>query len=110
MKPPLANATLTSIAGGGTSEDYDTGPGADTARWTGSVDAYLQERLEAQVAGQQLDAVDVSRLVVPLAEGLNARRGDTVTYSYGGETFSRTVQHLEQYRIFGTVSLWFYNG
>ena len=106
---PLVNATLTQIAGGGSSEDYDSPAGADTARWSGTADAYVDEHMESQVTGQSLDAIDVTRLVVPLTPGSQAQRGDTVTYTYGGQTVSRTVQHMWQYWLFGTVAYFFFN-
>lgn len=108
MRPPLVNATLTAIKGGGAAEDYDTAAGADTNRWAGSADAYVDEQMLENVGPNGLDQVAATRLVVPFAQGELVQRGDTVVYTYDGQSFARTAKNLQQFKLFGTVSVWMF--
>ena len=102
---PLVNATLTKIAGGGTTEDYDTAAGTDTQRLAGSEDAYVVEDLLSEVSYGRLDQVEFTLVVVLLAVGALVLRGDTISFDHAGQTRSRTVRAVEQRRLMGTVRL-----
>lgn len=102
--PPLVNATLTKIEGGGTSDDWDQPAGADTTRWTGTANAYLDEKILTEVNGNALDEIKQTRLVVPLDIGDLAVRGDTVTYTQGANTFVRTVRDIQHFRTAITLT------
>ncbi len=105
---PLVNATLERIAGGGTSEDYDAPEGADSERWAGKMGVYLREEILTNVNGERRDEVKATRLTVPLALGDLTERGDSITYHYAGESVTRTVRNLEEFRIVGTATFTFW--
>lgn len=91
---PATNATLTSVAGGGTTEDYDQPAGTDTTRWTGSTGIYVVEELLTQLRdGSSVDELNHTRLYLPLDVGGVVQRGDTLTYDRGGTQtrIARTV-------------------
>jgi hypothetical protein len=110
---PQANAQLTSIAGGGLSED-DGGSyvaGADTPKWTGLVDAYVHEEVLATAGADGLDDAKLTYIVIP--GGLPVSEpiipADTVSFTYAGQSVTRIVQrvathslpsHLKTTRIF----------
>lgn len=106
---PLVNATLERIAGGGTSEDYDTPAGTDAERWAGEEDAYLREELLTVTIGERRDEVQATRVTVPLSPGELATRGDSITYTYADEQVTRTLRSIEVFRIYGTVRLTFWD-
>lgn len=98
-----ANAQLVAIAGGGTSEDYDTAAGADTAKWAGRAPAYLVDRVRTSVEGGRLDVVKETFVVV--SPGLPIETGDTLTLRQGADTITRVVRDVEEHRVAGTARL-----
>jgi len=109
----MVNATVTLIVGGGAAEDYDSLAGADTQRWAGSQGGYVREEILSEVTsggqGGTLTEVRVTRLAVDLALADLVQRGDSVTYTYAGETATRTVRSLARYRMVGTATLTFWD-
>lgn len=94
---PQTNATLTQLAGGGGSEDFDQVAGVDPARWSGSVDAYYQERRD-RVYGDNITSVVLRRslIVANSALPLDVEEGDTVTFRFRGQLRSGRVQLIER--------------
>src|SRR5262249_55740258 len=95
--PPLVNATLTKIAGGGSIEDYDAVAGPDTERWSGAAPAYLDDELFTVQSGADVSEVQRSRLVVAVTGGELAQPGDTLTFSYRGHSHDRIVRDLHHF-------------
>lgn len=109
---PYRNATLTSIAGGGTIEDFDTPAGSDTPRWQGSLGIYVADEVsEERVArsvrqasgGRVVDELVSTRLEIPYDIGRLAQRGDTMTYSFEGSTHQRAVRDIIRSEAVGRV-------
>lgn len=95
MSLPQRNATLTKVARGGTSEDYDAPEGADPTAWEGSSDCYVGERRATLTEGRVLNR---ERVVYALVPGtLDVRVGDTITYRRddAGEPESRDVRAVK---------------
>ena len=103
------NATLTLIAGAGTTDDWNTGPGADTTRWTGSTAVRVHDRVEVETAQGRVDVLSVTEMVTPRSIGELAQIGDTVTYSWDGATYSREVEQSRVRDIGDTARLWLKN-
>lgn len=105
---PLANAQLLEVAGGGFSEDYRRQPASDTPKWSGQVDAFLEERQNTKVGKDAKDELTASTLTIP-AGLADVRRGDSVTYRHNGTSFTRRVQNLAQRELIGTTRLEFFD-
>lgn len=109
MRLPATNATLTELAGGGTSANYDQDASAGTPTWSGSESAYLVEKLTSIYNAERgaLDRVRQSYLVVPYELVAFAVLGGTATFTNGdGNSQTRTVQNVERHEIAGTARLW----
>lgn len=108
-----ANATLTGIADGGFSEDYDQPAGSTTAKWTGSLPVYYSERTERLAATstgtstQSAVATDVivSRSVTIFQPPLTIEQGDIVTIDLDGEIISGSVRAVARRAITVVVQL-----
>ena len=108
---PRSNARLTQIAGGGTIEDFSEAAGADTARWTGSVAAYVVERVLSEVSasgqdrarGARLD--EAKRVYLTVPHGLPVELGDTVIYTHEGVSVERKVRDIERHQLVGLTRL-----
>lgn len=89
---PQRNATVTLVASGGTSEDYDVAAGADAAEWTGEADAWLHDKVELMSNGTGgRDLVRRTYLVVPGQLGRRIDSGDNVTFTPDNEA-ERTAE------------------
>jgi len=94
---PQHNATLTAVASGGTSEDYDTPASGDTPDWQGEADAWFHDRRTLStntggVAGSgEADLVRRTYLVVPaeLAEVIEV--GKSLTFRADRDGLERTL-------------------
>lgn len=96
MRLPQANATLTAVSGGGLSED-DGGSytgSADSAKWTGSADAYVSEEVLTDVDATGLNEAKRTFIVIPgdLQPTFVLRPEDTVTYTYAGASHTREIE------------------
>lgn len=105
---PVGNVTLTKIAGGGSSEDYDAPEGADPERWSGSEPAYLNEEVLTDLAGGELNQVSRSQLTYPRSLPV-AHRDDVLTYTQDGNSVTRRVQGVEDWSTIGSVRVSFFN-
>lgn len=102
---PFTNAVLSSIAGGGSAEDYDTAAGAPTARWTGTLGVYVAEELQEAVAGGGLAVTEVvtDRVEIPHAIGQLVQRGDTLTFTYEDVVQTRKARDIIRSAAVGRV-------
>jgi hypothetical protein len=114
--PPLVNATLTKIEGGGFVDDYRDGEGADTTKWTGESGCYVEEKVGLQ---RGLDANRTTRgredIVHATKVMLDGRlpepvTGDHITFEWNGGSARREVWDVESElfaaaRLFTTVWL-----
>lgn len=91
---PHSNATLTKVAGGGTSEDYDAPAGADTQKWAGRVGVYVQERTERVTVQAGSDVIVGRVAVVPAGLPVTFEQGDTLTLDFRGATVTETVRAI----------------
>jgi hypothetical protein len=104
---PAANATITRIAGGGVSEDFDRPAGPDTVRWQGEADAYRSQRTEQVARVDTLDIVTTTTVVVPIDIAQLVQIGDTISLSTGDEMEQQmTVTQLRLNPLGGTGRLW----
>ncbi len=111
---PLTNATLTQIAGGGHTEDWDRGPGADLIRWSGAADAYVTEKSTTTIITEgakdvypSLTEAKLTRIVVDSSVGNLVQKGDTITFTWNNQTgIQRQVDNTQTYTLFGTTRLW----
>lgn len=106
----LPNATLTKIAGGGTSEGYRDEEGPDAAKWTGESPVHVSDRTGLQrglddnrLTRNRQDVVRVTEMVVAghLPE---PAVGDTVEYLLGSEPNAREVWDIAPCSVLGTVT------
>jgi hypothetical protein len=100
------NAQLLEVAGGGFSADYDQGEGADPAKWSGELGAYLGEELSTKTRGDDEVAVESSRIWVPLLElAATVQRGDSITYRHAGTELTRKVRAIRAFEAVGVLRL-----
>lgn len=76
---PQVNATVTKVTGGAVSEDWDTAAGTGPTVWTGSADAYYQEKRE-RVTGDRADLILRRNLIVDTGFRVWTE-GEVVTFS-----------------------------
>jgi hypothetical protein len=107
MRLPLVNATLTVIAGGGGDANYDTPAGADLPKWEGEEDAYVVEELVEVQRDDSVDELQRTSIVITAERADGVERGDTLTYSYRGQTHTREVRDLRVAVLAGTARLVF---
>jgi hypothetical protein len=105
---PVANASLTAIAGGGFTDDYDLDATADgTVRWSGDAPAYLVRRRDERARGRTSDIVVDEFLVVDDELGKLVQDGDTVTFEFETVTENRQVSLVQRHPVAGTCRLTF---
>lgn len=102
---PAANATITSVADGGFSEDYDATATAGTAKWTGNEDCYVVEQIRTVLAPDGLNRLKTIYLVVPADLGATVESGDTVAYLKDGTSLTGVVWEVQVAKIAGTARL-----
>ena len=109
MTPPLTNATLTKIAGGGTMEDYDSTAGAETTRWQGSREVMVTSQLITSADGVEISENEITRMSLDYDVGSLALRDDTVTFVVNGTTMNRQIRDMQHYRatILDLTKFWF---
>jgi hypothetical protein len=107
---PYANATITQIAGGGTTDVYDQSP-APVAKWGGSADAWLGETAElVEGTGGQAGLTHDSLLVAQQDLGATVvELDDTVTYAHAGASTTRTVRNVAAFEAIGILRLTFHD-
>lgn len=115
---PQVNAELTTVAGQGYTEDYGSSEGADTAKWTGTLDAYFSESVVRSTAQGSLDLLRQTVLILPAAvldviageAGQDAiEQGDSLTFTHKGASHTRKVRDLRAVELaghLGTVKVW----
>lgn len=84
--PPLTNATLTTLAERGGSEDFDTPAGPGTPRWEGSRAVYIDERNLTETGELLTEGKRTFMIVDYDSIGSIAELGDSVVYNYAGDT------------------------
>jgi hypothetical protein len=100
----FTNATLTQIAGPGTSDDYDVPGTPGAARWTGSVGVTIRRDPIVEVQGAQaLNVVRATRMEIPYDIGSVIEHNDAVTYTHEGQTLTRRVDDITRAREVGRV-------
>lgn len=91
LKVPPVNAILTEISGEGLDEDgYPTGP---VLRFTGSVPAFVTERLQNVPVDGGTTLVSTITIAIPSA--LDVRPGDQLVYTRNGVDHTRVVDGAE---------------
>lgn len=76
---PQANATLTEVERGGTSEDYDAPSGADSNVWQGISRCYVGVRSATVTEGNVLNRTKVTYALIDGALGIAFETGDSLT-------------------------------
>ncbi len=103
---PEVNATLTDVSGGGSSEDYDQATGADTSSWSGTLGAYLVEKVITRADGDGLNHFKQTYLIVPYGS-VPVAIDDTVSYiGPNGVATARDVRQIEPHPVAGTTRLY----
>jgi hypothetical protein len=90
--PAQENATVTRVAGAGTSDDWDRAPGAGAEKWAGEARAYYREATE-RVPGDGSTDVFVRRELVLEVDDVLAMALDTddvLTFTVDGRPGTRT--------------------
>lgn len=91
-----ANATLTKIERGGTSEDYDSPKGGGSNEWLGISRCYVGVRSATLTEGNVLNRTKVTYVLVDAAiVGTDIEPGDTLTID--GET--HTVREVRNRQV-----------
>lgn len=93
MTVPQQNATITAVAGAGTSDDWDRPGGAGAAKWEGARRAYYRASTTREVgAAGATDIVTKRELIVAvewvLTTGLDL--DDVITFRVDGDTTDST--------------------
>lgn len=96
---PQRNAALTSVARGGTSEDYDASEGADGSVWSGHADAYFGRRRATLTEGNALNRTQVEYVIVPGDLGIDFQTGDTLTLERGNQSWTVVVREFNDREI-----------
>ena len=86
MDPPLTNATLTTLAERGASEDFDTPAGPGTPRFSGAKAVYIDERQVTDMGELLTEGKQTFMIVDYDTIGKIAELGDYVTYDFAGDT------------------------
>lgn len=95
MSLPQANAVLTGVSGGGYAEDYDRPAGADTAKWSGSAEAYYQEKRERVNANGDTSLI-LRRSLIVANDITTFAEGDTLAFTFDGTSRTGKVQVIER--------------
>lgn len=101
MRPVITNATLTSITGGGSSEDYRAAEGPDeVTRWEGESPCYVRESAITTFAAQggNLDLQKLTAVIIDASLG-RPQIGDNITFTLLGEPQRRKVWQVESHMI-----------
>lgn len=93
---PVENVRLLRVEGGGFTKNYRQTEGDDDPLWQGDVGAHLVERVVTEINGLTVDPFRRSRLTVPIVDGIEVERKQTVVYSQDGEEVKREVKDLEE--------------
>lgn len=92
MGLPYTNGRLLSITGVGATEDYtDPGDNVGAERWTGNLGITVRQQLLENINGDRIDEIITTSVKLPYAIGRLVRRGDTITYTYDGDSYTRTA-------------------
>lgn len=100
---PQRNATLTAITGPGFSTDAELAATEGEAKWTGSADAYVSEKVVTSTAAGRLDLFTKTYVVIPgtLRPAVSLAPGDVLTYTYADQVFTRRVRDFEAHLMAG---------
>jgi hypothetical protein len=93
VRPVLTNATLTSIQGGGSAEDYRAVETDTITRWSGDSPCYAREDTVTVIDQGNLS---VQKLTVLLVDGALTvpQLGDNVTFEWLGQTHTRKIAEI----------------
>lgn len=100
---PVENVRLTSIVGGGFSEDWDDAAGTDTIKWSGDLGAYVQDRVLAQTVGNALSEAKQTTLTLNAIPNVDIVTGDTITYTQYGNPVTKVARDVEDHRVIGIL-------
>jgi hypothetical protein len=100
---PQSNALLTEVAGGGSSEDWNTGAGAGTVLWSGSTPAYFTESRERSFG--PTDDVLIRRSLIVETDLRTWSEGEEATFTHRGTEYVGKVQLIEARSLPGVGSL-----
>ena len=92
--PPIVNATLTRVQGGGGAEDYDATASTGADKWSGAA-AVLVSDQEVSQDGQDSSIVVERTVAVDDALDVEWARGDLLTYVYRGDTLTGTARDVK---------------
>lgn len=91
--PPQTNSALIQISSDGQSDDWDVTQATGSAVWSGSADAYVQEKIRtnfSQSAGALVKTKDLQIVLdMPFAGRINT--GHVLSFTWRGQTISRRV-------------------
>lgn len=102
---PLVNARLTAVTPVGATADFDAPAGAAAPRWTGNVGVYVAEEVLEQITAGRIDQVQRTRIELPWTPGSLVRRGDTLTYTYEGQTQTATAGTIARASVVNRVQV-----
>jgi hypothetical protein len=95
----------------GSSADYDQPAIPGTPRWTGSLGIYVADEVKeiigtstaGAVVADRIDEIVQTRLEIPYNIGRLVQRGDIITYTYEGESVTRTAGTITHAPLVGRV-------
>jgi hypothetical protein len=93
--PPITNATLTRVQPGGGAEDYDATTLSGADKFTGSQAAFVSDEQVSRDAGGTSTIVLERSVAVDDALAVDWARGDTLTYTYRGDTLTGVVRDIK---------------
>lgn len=98
MGLPQSNARVTAILAPGPSEDYNETGGSGVPKWQGSREAYVLEQWKTNYSqsegGLKRNKIVTMYIPADMVRGFSLLTGDTITYTFNGDTTSRRIQDV----------------
>jgi hypothetical protein len=93
--PPIRNATLTAVAGAGSSDDYDATGDVGLTKWAGAERVFWSEDAGRDANGTEVNVIVGRSMVVEAGLPVAWKIGDVVTVHRDGyQTQTATVRHV----------------
>jgi hypothetical protein len=107
MTLAYTNGALTSVHGSGTTRQYGRAAVAGAEKWTGEERIVVDQELVSDIAGERVNQVSITRLLVPAEPGETIAREDTVTFQRDAadNPEARRVREIESSDPLGLVRL-----
>jgi hypothetical protein len=88
------NATLTAVNAAGSGDGSDADPALGAPRWTGTIGIIVDDSRQTLNTPGRTDEIEQTRLEIPWRVGSLVKRGDTLTFTYAGQTQQRVADNL----------------